>query len=894
MLHPLETLGTEYQLGSMRYFRDSGSHSDTIKTPKRQTPSLSSLNRMRLNSLGDNPDFLPASPICIPENKKPRSDSQDSDTILKNNMINQNLYESETESDQEPYTPEEEYSESADEPSESIKIIDTDKNPEYCYLSCDTTKIPHPSLFKSINVPIGFHYRPMCPTVDEDTVPLMDYGRYPILRCPNCKAYGNPFDKYIKNGRRYICSICHMQVEVPSYIYSSLDDYGKRIDLIDHPDFCKGQVEYIASSEYMLRPPQSPVYIILIELSSTLEKYNILQVIMNSLKLFIKNIPNKKSQIAIITFNSSIQFYNFSSKRNKPEIVVIDLEDLDDISNNKSSDNSTPLLQYDSLLCRISQIEPQLEYLCNNIIESLPIGDNSNNKSCLGVALKCVYEICKNTGGKLLLFVTNTPSVGNSGVIDGTNITNSQKDYYQNSGYERIKMLNNMTPTTADTFYLDLSSDFINKKISVDLFYLMRKDYNRFISTILPLISYTGGHIYYFDCNDIRKSDTELYNTIYNVFMMETAWETILGIRISKGFKIKKIYGNYHQRKEGLLNIANVNKDTLLSIEIDGIPKDLKEIGNSIDECVIQFGLIYTNNKNQRRVRVFTMSLPIAITLPDIYESINIKELVTLLSKHTLTYAMNNNSKYCQELCHQNCIDIIKYYRRCFSINNNQLPPSLQYLPYYSLALQKNYIFQHYLTVGIDSSLCFCNILFNYNTEDTLLYYTPIHYRLDDLDENNYGLYITSPTATNNNNNSGSEVMINMPQPLSLSYMHYTSSKIILLYTTQTIYIWIGSSITNEQFYNLFGFDISLIETHANPEDDIPLNVYNILCSNENKALFNIITVLQNRRTFVPPFVFIREGSEEEIDYKCLLIEDNNNNSSYFNYINQVMKETEM
>lgn len=167
----------------------------------------------------------------------------------------------------------------------------------------------------------------------------------------------------------------------------------------------------------------------------------------------------------------------------------------------------------------------------------------------------------------------------------------------------------------------------------------------------------------------------------------------------------------------------------------------------------------------------------------------------------------------------------------------------------------------------MDSFQCLANLLLNFNTEDTILYYTPVHYRIDNLEENGYGIY------------NGD--VLEMPEPLSLTYMHYTSSKIILLYTPFHIYIWIGRQVSPEKFYSIFETELDTISN---------ISLYNVLCSSYEKPILNILNYLQNGRTYLPPFVIVREGSIDEKEYKKILIEDSNNEDiSYFHYINQIM-----
>ena len=39
---------------------------------------------------------------------------------------------------------------------------------------------------------------------------------------------------------------------------------GKRVDLYERPELCKGQVEFEAGREYCVRPPMFPTYLFLL------------------------------------------------------------------------------------------------------------------------------------------------------------------------------------------------------------------------------------------------------------------------------------------------------------------------------------------------------------------------------------------------------------------------------------------------------------------------------------------------------------------------------------------------------------------------------------------------------------------------------------------------------
>lgn len=65
---------------------------------------------------------------------------------------------------------------------------------------------------------------------------------------------------------------------VPVEYFCPLDANGKRRDADERPELCKGSVEFVASTEYMVRPPMPPVYFFLIDVSLSAIRNGMLQV----------------------------------------------------------------------------------------------------------------------------------------------------------------------------------------------------------------------------------------------------------------------------------------------------------------------------------------------------------------------------------------------------------------------------------------------------------------------------------------------------------------------------------------------------------------------------------------------------------------------------------------
>ena len=65
----------------------------------------------------------------------------------------------------------------------------------------------------------------------------------------------------------YLGNVCGLSNDVPSDYYCDLDGDGRRRDRFQRPELCLGTVEFIAAAEYMVRPPQAPLFFFVIDTS---------------------------------------------------------------------------------------------------------------------------------------------------------------------------------------------------------------------------------------------------------------------------------------------------------------------------------------------------------------------------------------------------------------------------------------------------------------------------------------------------------------------------------------------------------------------------------------------------------------------------------------------------
>lgn len=96
----------------------------------------------------------------------------------------------------------------------------------------------------------------------EEPVPLV--ADTVIARCRRCRTYINPFVQFIDNGNRWRCCMCSMSNEIPQ-LFDWDQQRNQPGDRWARAELNYSVVEFVAPTEYMVRPPQPAVYVFLID-----------------------------------------------------------------------------------------------------------------------------------------------------------------------------------------------------------------------------------------------------------------------------------------------------------------------------------------------------------------------------------------------------------------------------------------------------------------------------------------------------------------------------------------------------------------------------------------------------------------------------------------------------
>jgi protein transport protein SEC24 len=179
-------------------------------------------------------------------------------------------------------------------------------------------------LLNKMKLPFAIHIHPFkdskakeCPVIN----PAL------IIRCRVCRAYINPFVSFV-DERHWRCNLCFRNNIVPDD-YSINHQTGSKGDRSHHPELKHSSIEYIAPSEYMVRPPQPSVYFFVIDVTYPSIESGLLNVFCDTLLESISKLPgDSRTMVGFLTFDHTLHFYNLKPNQAQPQMLVVsDLED---------------------------------------------------------------------------------------------------------------------------------------------------------------------------------------------------------------------------------------------------------------------------------------------------------------------------------------------------------------------------------------------------------------------------------------------------------------------------------------------------------------------------------------------------------------------------------------
>ena len=740
---------------------------------------------------------------------------------------------------------------------ENVNIDYSIKIPEpFFRLACG--KLPQ-TASQAPKIPLGGLIRPMAPQ-DEDDLMRIDAvqpGTAGIVRCKRCRTYMNAFVSWGDHGRTWRCNICAQINETPSAYFCHLDDQtGLRRDLMDRPELSKGLVEFIAPAEYMVRPPQEPAYFFVIDVSATAVRSGMLESVAAAIKSSLDTLPGRgRTKIGFVTFDNSVHYYNLASDLTNPQMLVVaDLKEL-----------FVPLP--DHLLVNLEESRAVVEVF----LDSLPQMFSRNpvvSQSCLGPALKAAFTVMKQVGGKMCVFQSLMPNLG-----DGALKPREQPGIMGTPA--EIKLLK-----PEQTWFKDTAVEFSRQQISVDMF-LFPYQYMD-LASLGELPRYTSGNLYSYVSFNKAKDGKRFEDQLVNTLTQETAFEAVMRIRCSKGMRITNFYGNFFIRGTDLLALPNCNTDSVFGFDLAHEEQNI-----AMSHVTVQVALLYTSSDGERRIRVMTQTLPVTPLNSELVAAIDTEASCALLARQALDLGLKTSLDQTRMRLQQICVDVVRTAKggdkRTVSGyaappapgqqdgadgEEKQLPENLQLFPLYILGLMKNVALRGGTDVHPDERIQAHHVLSRLWVPACKHFIYPQLFELHTMDDD-----AGHPSEEDEEDRlvAGRNRII-LPPVMNLSIDRLSSDGVYLLSNGIEFYLWVGRDANMNIVASLFG---------VHTLDDVDPNQMEIMTSGDSFAS-RFGAIIEALREDVdgpyytsPKIVVIREGDTHlEARFYWFLIED--------------------
>ena len=215
-------------------------------------------------------------------------------------------------------------------------------------------------------------------------------------------------------------------------------------------------------------------------------------------------------------------------------------------------------------------------------------------------------------------------------------------------------------------------------------------------------------------------------------------------VRCSRGLRLSAYYGNYFIRGNDLLALPNCTSDSTFAIDLQYEDQFL-----SSEVVTVQAALLYTSSAGERRIRVHTMVLPVTQSSSEMVFSMDLYSAVNLWAKQSTELAGKVGFQGARDQVQQTAAMMW----RAATVRGPQggygggypqqqpqqqpgeleIPPSLQLMPLYAMALQKNPALRGGQDVRLDERAFYHQRLANMDAEQSKVFIYPAMFRIDDM-----------------------------------------------------------------------------------------------------------------------------------------------------------------
>mmetsp|Transcript_2919 Transcript_2919/g.4880 ORF Transcript_2919/g.4880 Transcript_2919/m.4880 type:complete len:1045 (+) Transcript_2919:75-3209(+) len=673
-------------------------------------------------------------------------------------------------------------------------------------------------------------------------VPVVNFGVAGIIRCRQCRTYVNPYVQFTDGGRRWKCNVCGTFNEVPVEYFCTTDNTGIRRDIAERPELNCGSVEYLAPEEYMVRPPMPPTYVFAFDVSYPAIASGLLATAIDSVKSCLDSLPGaERTQVGIITYDSTVHFYNMRGDQSSPQMLVI-------------PDAASPYLpQPDDLLVNLQECRSQIDAALDII--SKAFGKTQNVEGNIGGAVQSAYLVMQHVGGKMLCFQSSVPTAGEGKLRPKEDLAsyNTEREYKLRKA--------------EDPFFKRFGGECNRIQMCIDIFCCPPKFTD--VASLSVYSSATGGQFYFYPGFFARKDGMKLKAEVTRNLTRETGWEAVMRVRMGKGLKCTNFHGHFMIRSNDLMALPTVDPDKAMHVDI-GYEEQMVPHQMTYMQCA----LLYTTSQGERRIRVHTMAIPVVSDIGELFKACDSCATSAILSKLAAEKIRSTTIKETIHILNKKVIDVLKEYRQLYSThlhphNKLILPETMKMLPLLMLCMQKGALLKSPNEVTTDERSNTIYQILSMPFDNIMKFFYPRMYPLHDLGQ----IVLENGAVTS------------LPPTLPLTLNSIKDSGIYLLDNGMVCYLWIGRAISPQWLIDVFGLQ------NPTPQDLMNLQVGATLNNDTSKKVVGAVNKIRENNIYFQQCYVVRQGDPAEAMILPWLVEDKLQTlHSYTNYLGYIHK----